>query len=250
MCIRLGFQNIKGLNLNCIKNLIYFRNKGYSSICDLQLKSGIGKGTLEKLANGDAFNSLGINRRQALWEIKGLDISLPPLFLNIKENFKNFGEEGKKLPLLTLSEQVIADYENLKFSLASHPLAIIRKQLKVGIFSYIRDLKIVPKNRLISIAGLVISRQRPVTSNGVMFITIEDETGLANLIVWPSIFEKYRNKILSSSIIFVKGYVQRENNVIYLISKHFWAIKQKSNLANQRDISDPKKIRSISRNFY
>ena len=250
MCIRLGFQNIKGLNLHCIKNLIYFRNKGYSSICDLQLKSGIGKGTLEKLANGDAFNSLGINRRQALWEIKGLDISPPPLFLKIKENLKNFGEESKKLPLLTLSEQVIADYENLKFSLASHPLAIIRKQLKVSNFSYIRDLKIVPTNRLISIAGLVISRQRPVTSNGVMFITIEDETGLANLIVWPSIFEKYRNKILSSSIIFVKGYVQRENNVIHLISKHFWGIKQKSNLANQRDISDPKKIRSISRNFY
>ena len=98
---------------------------------------------------------------------------------------------------------------------------------------------------MISIAGLVISRQRPVTSNGVMFITIEDETGLANLIVWPRIFEKYRNKILSSSIIFVKGYVQRENNVIHLISKHFWDIKQKPNLANERDISDSKKNRSI-----
>ena len=213
--VRLGFREVKGLRLSDMDLLISQRKKNYTSVNDLR-DAGITEAVLQKLAGADAFRSLGLNRREALWEISTKD-KPEVLFKGTKP--ADAVNENISLPVMTTSQHVVEDYAATSFSLKAHPVSFIREQLE--------QLHILPANKLgtlkdgmnVKVAGLVLVRQRPGTAAGICFMTIEDETGFANLVIWEKLFEQYRKEILQSKLIMVEGKVQIEGEVIHVIVK-------------------------------
>jgi error-prone DNA polymerase len=179
--------------------------------------AGIEKATLERLADADAFRSMDLDRRDALWEIAALGDRPIQLFENQQSESSN---EQIKLPLMTLGEHVVHDLATTKLSIKAHPVSFVRTELNA--------LHALPTNRLkdlkngdeVRIAGLITVRQRPGTAKGVLFITIKDETSFANIVVWESVFEKYRRDILAAKLLMVEGHVQIEGQVIHVVAKH------------------------------
>ena len=216
--LRLGYRQIKGLSSNDITVLDCTRSKQFKTINEL-FNSGISQVTLEKLAHADAFGSLGLDRRRALWEISALADN--PIGIFEGQPSPSSLEQHVELPEMTASEHVVQDYHATALSLKAHPVSFLREKLD--------RLNIVPTERLahlqngalIKVAGLVLVRQRPGTSKGVLFMTIEDETGCANLVIFPNLFEKYRREILRSKLIMVAGRLQKEGEVIHLIAEAF-----------------------------
>jgi error-prone DNA polymerase len=211
--LRLGFRQVSGLREEDMQTLISGRIKKYSDINSLR-NAGLSNSVLEKLADADAFNSMGLDRRVALWEVSTND---QPLGL-FKDKIANpSSDENIKLPVMKTSEHVVYDYAATSLSLKAHPVSFVRPNLN--------QLRILPTNHLkegrdgdfIKVAGLVLVRQRPGTASGVCFITIEDETGYANLVVFESIFEKFRKEILQSRLLMVEGKLQVEGEVIHVI---------------------------------
>jgi error-prone DNA polymerase len=214
--LRLGFRQVKGLREEDIKVLIKARKKGFTSVHELR-QVGLTDAVLEKLADADAFRSMGHDRRKALWEVTTKD-SPQGLFV---------GEAGKKdnddekiiLPDMTLSEHVVHDYASTSLSLKAHPVGLIRGELD--------NLRILPASTLplaqhgdnVKVAGLILVRQRPGTAKGVCFITLEDETGTMNLVVFQHVFDKYRKEIIQSRLLMVEGELQIEGEVIHVIVK-------------------------------
>lgn len=208
------------------------RTKPYTSIREIQ-RSGVTLATLEKLANADAFRSLGLDRRQALWEIKGLSGSVTTRYrdrsgkLNIAHQPGLFdclpaNEEPSRLPEMTTGEQVVEDYASLALSLKAHPISLIREKLKRLNCLTAADLAHYKNGDYVQVAGLVLSRQRPATAKGTCFITIEDETATANLIVWASVFEVYKKEITGAKLIIAAGNVQIEKCVIHLVTQQVY----------------------------
>ena len=166
------------------------------------------------LARADAFGSAGLCRRQALRAVKALSAPPPPLFAALEEPFP---EPKVILPAMGLGEEVVSDYRALSLSLKAHPLALLRAELATR--------GIQPAGRLsrlsgrASVAGLVLIRQRPGTASGVVFVTLEDETATANVIVWPQAFERFRQVVMTASLLRVDGKVQRDGTVIHLVAE-------------------------------
>lgn len=216
--LRLGFRQIKGLRQEDLDILIKTRKAPYKDIPSIWY-AGVSQAGLEKLADADAFRSLGIDRRQALWEVAALADRPAALFIG-QEN-EAIIEPKVPLPKMTDAEHVVADYATASLSLKAHPVSFVREKL--------RQLKITPNDDLtklrdgapIKVAGLVLVRQRPGTAGGVCFMTLEDETGVSNLVVFKSLFEKYRKEILQSKLLMAEGRLQREGEVIHIIVKHF-----------------------------
>ena len=215
--VRLGFRHISGLQEIDTQLLIDKRpKKGYISISQLS-DTDISQAAIEKLTDADAFRSINLDRREALWEVPALNDK--PIGLFSGQPSQSTHETQISLPLLTQAEHVVQDYAATGLSLKAHPVSFVRQQLSMLHVTEAQKLPDVKHNDTIRIAGLVTVRQRPGTAKGVLFITIEDETGFANLVVWEKVFEKYRKEIIQSRLLMVEGQLQIEGAVIHVIVK-------------------------------
>jgi error-prone DNA polymerase len=222
--LRLGMRQVKGLRELEAARIMAFRGDGFRDLQEVWRKTGVSVATLTSLAKADAFGSLGLDRRGALWRIGALsDDPLPLLRFAEGQDGHNgsanlFTEPVVVLPAMTLGEHVIQDYQTLRLSLKKHPLALLRAVLKAEGRVPSAALADLPVNRRVSIAGLVLVRQRPGTAKGVIFATLEDETGPSNVIIWPDVFERHRKIVLGSMLLGVTGRLQRESSVIHVVA--------------------------------
>ncbi len=230
--LRLGLREIKGLSEEDGRLFVERRNVPYDSMRDVWLRTGLSPRVLERLADADAFGSLGLTRREALWAAKALgrvgdhedDL---PLFAttcrtsaaaDLACNDIRNREPDVYLPPMPIGEEVINDYRFLHLSLRAHPAQFLRPDLnKLGIKRN-ETLRRTASGMRVSISGLVTCRQRPGSANGVVFMTIEDETAIANVIVWPKVFERLRPVVLGARYISVTGHVQEESGVIHVVA--------------------------------
>jgi DNA-directed DNA polymerase III PolC len=217
--MRLGFRQISGFSENDGLAIERCRGAGFDSVRDLWLRSGLKPSALERLAAADAFRSLGLDRRQALWAVKALrragDKDDLPLFARAASPAL---EPDVALPPMRIGEHVVEDYRHLHLSLKAHPVSFLRRDLdRRGIVRHER-LAAMPSGRRVTVAGLVLVRQRPGSANGVIFMTLEDETAVANTIVWPKIFEIFRPVVLGARLVSVTGKLQNEYGVIHVVA--------------------------------
>ncbi|HEY9567752.1 MAG TPA: OB-fold nucleic acid binding domain-containing protein, partial [Thalassobaculum sp.] len=202
---------------------------------DVYFRSRLPVRSLTRLANADAFRSLGLDRRTALWAVQNLGgegggrgaVEDLPLFAGAGESsldgpLRPFQDEAEvELPAMSLGEHVVEDYRALSLSLKAHPVSFLRDRLAARRVLRACDLAGHPANRPVRVAGLVLVRQRPGTASGVIFMTLEDETGIANAIVWPKVFEQWRREVLSARLVVVEGMLQKEQEVIHVIARRF-----------------------------
>jgi len=214
--LRLGFRQVKGLREDDMNILIGARNKGYTNINALR-DTGLSAAALAKLADADAFRSLGLDRRQALWEISTND---RPIALFKEQQAIDPEEENISLPQMSIPEHVVHDFAATALSLKAHPVSFVREKLSQLHIIPAIDLLKMQDGDWVKCAGLVLVRQRPGTAAGVCFITIEDETSVANLVIFKHLFEKYQKEILQSKLLMVEGKLQREGDVIHIIVQH------------------------------
>ena len=221
--LRLGFRQVKGLKEADMTRLVAGRGNGYTSAAAMMRRAGLSRPVLEKLARADALGTLGHTRRPGLWAVTGLDDANPlPLFAQAAPDDAAGEAETPPLPAMSLGEEVADDYRTLRLSLKAHPAAVLRPALLGQGFRPCRTLWDLKQGDTIRVAGLVTARQRPGTAKGVIFVTIEDETDFANLIVWPQVFEKFRREVLGARLLGVAGEVQREGRVIHLVARRAW----------------------------
>ncbi len=219
--LRLGFRRIKGMAARDAGAIVTARREGYQDIAQLWREAGVGAAVLKTLAGGDAFQSLNLDRQQAFWAVNRLKDAPLPLFAAAGSS--ELGREPEvRLPRIPVPEQVADDYRVLSLSLKAHPLSLLRPRLDRRHCTPSERLAAVKTGSRVKVAGLVITRQRPGSANGVMFITIEDETGHANLIVWPTVFERFRQAVLGATMMGVEGSVQREGAVIHVVARRVW----------------------------
>jgi error-prone DNA polymerase len=211
--MRLGFRQVKGLREDDMNILIAGRRQRYSSINQLR-DAGVSNAALERLADADAFMSMELDRRNALWEVTTKDRQTALFQGHAPEDSK---DESVSLPRMSLSEHVVHDYATTALSLKAHPVSFVREKLKQLHIISTSDLKDTPDGTLVKIAGLVLVRQRPGTAGGICFMTIEDEHGVANLVIFQSLFETYRRPVLQSRLMMAEGKVQKEGEVIHVI---------------------------------
>jgi len=217
--LRLGFRQVKGMRQEEMDALVAGRSKPYTHIHWL-LDAGVSFASLERLADADAFRSMGMDRRQALWEVSALHDR--PVGIFEGQPSASDLEESVRLPGMSLAEHVVQDYGSLSLSLKAHPVSFVRGQLyERGILST-KELDRWPDGTPLRVAGLVLVRQRPGTAGGVCFITIEDETGAANVVAFASLFERYRKEILYSQLLMVEGKLQREGQVTHVVAKRLY----------------------------
>ena len=215
--LRLGLRQVKGVGQEDAEWLIAARGNGYRDPASIWRRAGIAVPTLEKLARADAFSSMRLSRRDALWAIKPLQRTMLPLPLFAAARAAELGEELEvALPRMTVGEEVIEDYASLRMTLRAHPVRLVRHRLGGTIPS--DHLLDVPDASVVTIAGLVLVRQRPGTAKGVIFVTLEDETGVSNVIVWPKVLDTSRRVILSARLMRVTGKLQREGIVTHIVA--------------------------------
>ncbi|MFL5126947.1 MAG: error-prone DNA polymerase [Microvirga sp.] len=233
--VRLGFRQITGIRKAEIERLVKARERGngFHSIDQLGAIEGLSRQTLERLAEADAFRSLHLDRRMALWVVKGLDAArltrdgglldqAAPLFTpHLADGL--FREEGVALPGMALSEHVADDYATTGLSLKEHPCTFFRPMLRgLGVTTNVEHRNpALPLNSALTVAGIVLIRQRPGTAKGVVFVTLEDETGISNVIVWRDVFEANRRVAMTARFLAVRGRLQREGLVVHVVAESF-----------------------------
>ncbi|MGB3809938.1 MAG: error-prone DNA polymerase [Parvibaculum sp.] len=225
--VRLGLRQVKGIQETTGNAIMAARERGFDSVRHLWLRTGLTPRVIERLADADAFRSIGLDRRAALWAVRGLGgygdgqsgvkPAILPLFAALEEGgFQR--EEEVALPSMPLGEHVVLDYATLRLSLKAHPLTFLRNRFAARGVITNDKLKTVAPNTRVRLAGLVLVRQRPGTASGVIFATLEDETGIANIIIWPKTYERYRRIVLTSRLFGIKGRVQKEGIVTHIIA--------------------------------
>ena len=220
--IRLGLRQVKGLRQGDMERLVARRARGYDSVRDLWLRAELPVAALETLADADAFRSIGLDRRDALWAVRGLNRSGDkddlPLFRGSHTTSRHHEPEAA-LPPMRLGEHVVEDYRSLTLSLKAHPVSFIRETLGKRRILRSQDLATTATGRRVAVAGLVLVRQRPGSAHGVIFLTVEDETGTANIIIWPKVFEANRAAVIASRLLCITGRLQNENGVIHVVAE-------------------------------
>lgn len=215
LAVRLGFRQIKGFSETDGHWIASARGNGYRSIEAVWRKAGIGKPALKRLAGADAFACHGLERREALWQVKALGGDRPlPLF---EAEGEGLPQIDAALPELSLNESVFEDYVSTRLTLREHPVALLRSQLPP--FSEAQTQRNCPSGIRFTVSGLVITRQRPGTASGVIFLTLEDHTHVANVVVWPKVFERYRKEVMAGRLLFISGHLQREGSVTHVIAQ-------------------------------
>ena len=221
IALRLGLRQIDGLPEHAAARLAAARDEGgpFADVATLRERAGLSPAVIERLAAADAFTSLGLTRRQALWDARSL-IAAPdlPLFAHAQARDQGAERNATRLPLMPLSEEVVADYQTQRLSLKAHPLAFLRAHLGERGFVRCADLARCTERSMVQVAGVVLIRQRPGSAKGVVFITIEDETGVANIVVWPDLKERFRKAVMGARLLEVRGRVERDDTVIHVIA--------------------------------
>ncbi|MCC6925805.1 error-prone DNA polymerase [Novosphingobium sp.] len=221
LALRLGLRQVDGLAEAAAARLIAGRETGpYRDVTELKDRAGLSPAVIERLASADCFNSLGLTRRQALWDARSV-IAAPdlPLFAAAQARDEGTERTATRLPAMPLSEEVVADYQTQRLSLKAHPLAFLRASLGDRGFIRAEELARHSSSRPVQVAGVVLIRQRPGSAKGVCFITIEDESGVANVVVWPDVMEKQRKVIMGARLLEVRGRVEQDDGVIHVIAQ-------------------------------
>jgi len=251
--VRLGFRQIQGLGEEELKQLMSARGNGYAGIERLAAVAGVSRFTIERLAEADAFRSLGLDRRAALWAARRLDaigvkkanagqgastdahLPLPLLAPHMGDEL--FPEPEVALPTMPLSEHVAEDYLATGLSLKEHPVSFFRERLtRQGVMRNIdHRSEALPQNRRITVAGLVLTRQMP-GAKGVVFMTLEDETDIANIIVWPKVFARNRRVVMTSRLVAVRGRLQRAGIVVHVLAESFIDLSAQLNRLRDGDL--------------
>jgi len=215
--LRLGLRQIDGFREAWAEAVMEARP--FPSLDDLRTRARLPAAALDALAAADALASLGLTRRQGLWEAKGLPRAAPaPLFAAAGLNEAD-GQAPDALPVMPRSEEVVRDYETLRLSLKDHPVLFLRERLSRAGVKRCADVETVRDGSRLAVAGVALVRQRPGSAKGVCFITLEDESGIANIVVWPKIFEAFRPVIMGARMIEVRGRIQRAEGVTHLVAE-------------------------------
>ncbi|WP_143307217.1 error-prone DNA polymerase [Chitinophaga vietnamensis] len=215
--LRLGFRQVKGLKEDDILPLIHARQAHYATVHALR-DAGVPQTAMEKLADADAFRSMGLDRRRALWEVSALHDRPTGMFTG--QASESAAEPAIQLPEMMESEHVIQDYSTTSLSLKAHPVSFVRDQLQRLQVRTTQELEQMNDGDFVRVAGLVLVRQRPGTASGICFITIEDETGCSNLVVFKQLFDLFHKEIVQSKLLMVEGKLQREGEVIHVVVEH------------------------------
>ena len=210
--LRLGMRLVRGVSAAKVRGVEAARRAGpVTSIHQLARQPDVSRETLLRLASADAFRSLGLNRRDALWQILALDDAPLPLFAELEPS-----ETPAALPSMPLDEAVVHDYDALGLSLSAHPIGLVRDVLQKLRVSANERLKTARQHQRIAVAGLVTHRQRPGTAKGIVFMTLEDETGQANLIFRPPVWDRYKSVARSKVALIVEGTIERQDAVVHV----------------------------------
>ncbi len=215
--LRLGFRQIEGLGEEVAAPLIAARDTPFETVESLKSRAGIGAGAINRLAAADAFRSLGLDRRAALWDARAIrDAPDLPLFQQAREE----GDEVPiALPAMAICEHVVADYQTTRLSLKAHPMRFMRNSMAQQGYVTAAELRAVRNNSAVRVAGLVLIRQRPGSAKGVCFITLEDETGVANLVIWPKVMAAFRKTVMTARLMAVEGVVQRDADIMHVVAR-------------------------------
>ena len=247
IAIRLGLRQIDGLPEAVAARLIAERdaNGPFADVMALRDRTRIGPAHIERLAGADAFGSMGLSRRQALWDARSLVTAAElPLFAHARRHDAMARDEGAEktrvlLPQMPLSEEVVADYQTTRLSLKAHPMAFLRASLADRGFVRACDLRARKFRSMVHVAGVVLIRQRPGSAKGVCFITLEDETGVINLVVWPDLKEKQRRVVMGSRLMEVRGRVEYDDEVIHVIAHHMTDASQELYRLSEETLQTP-----------
>ncbi|MCR5874195.1 error-prone DNA polymerase [Phenylobacterium sp. J426] len=240
--VRLGLRQIKGLKEGEVTALVEARAAGAAGIQAFARWPGVTRRALELLSEADAFHSLGLSRREALWAVKGLTddfASSAPAPLLRRQKLK---EAQVELPFMSQPQHVAEDYRTTSLSLKAHPMSFFREDLTRMGAVRCESLKNARDRRKLAVGGLVLVRQRPGTAKGVVFLTLEDETGIANIVVWSKAFEENRRTVMGSSFLVVEGQVQSESGVVHVVAERFIDLSHR--LSELRDDEAPIVARS------
>ena len=219
--VRLGFRQVKGLKQKEMEMLAGERKAYFTTVYQLR-DAGVSTGSLERLADADAFGSMRLDRRQALWEVSALADLPTGIFKGLASD--SDAEPKVRLPEMTPAEHVFQDYSSTGLSLKAHPVSFVRQQLLQFNILTTKALNLLQDGTFVRVAGVVLVRQRPGTASGICFITIEDETGTANLVVFKHLFDKFRKEILQAKLLAVYGKLQREGEVIHVIAQQCYNV--------------------------
>jgi error-prone DNA polymerase len=217
--LRLGLRQVEGLHREAAERVVATRP--YRTVEELRSRGKVPVHAIQRLAAADAFRSMGLDRRAALWDSRALKQAPDlPLFAFAEAQDEGVESAPAQLPRMPLAEHVISDYQTVRLSLKAHPMHFLRAHYAARKFVTAEQLKSLKDGKRLSIAGVVLIRQRPGTSKGVVFVTIEDETGVANLVVWPKVFEKQRKIVMGARLMAVHGTIQRDpdNEVIHVVA--------------------------------
>ena len=216
--LRLGMRLIDGLGEEEAEKLVRVRGNGFADVHDLRRRSGLKRPALEKLAAADTLRSLALDRRQGLWEVKAIGpAERLPLF-DWAETREDGPDQPVVLPEMPLGEHVVNDYQTLRLSLKAHPMHFLREKLTAERVVSCAQLRQLKDGARVRIAGVVLVRQRPGSAKGVVFMTLEDETGVANAVVWAKTLERYRKVVMAARLILIEGQVQRHEDIIHVVS--------------------------------
>jgi len=224
LALRLGFRQIKGFREEDAGWITAARGNGYQDPESVWLRAGVAPSVLERLAEADAFIGMGLTRRDALWQVRAIRAPKPlPLFSDPLDG-EGIREPDVILPNMHLGEEVVEDYVALRLTLRAHPMELLRPTIP----------NLTPHDRLptaplirTTVCGLVITRQRPGTASGVIFLTLEDETGVSNIVVWPKVYERFRRIVMGGRLLRVTGRLEREGIVVHLIADHIEDLSHK-----------------------
>ncbi|KHA53604.1 error-prone DNA polymerase [Sulfitobacter geojensis] len=216
--LRLGMRLVDGMSKEASLRIMTVRDRPFVDLPDIKERAGLDLKATRSLATADTMRSMGIDRRQALWQAQAIkDAPTLPIFAHA--NASSRGIDPKvTLPKMPKAEHVVVDYQTLRLSLKAHPMSFYRASLRKQGFAASSDLTQMPHGQRVSLAGLVLIRQKPGSAKGVCFITLEDETGVANLVIWPKMFKAYRPVIMAARLLVVKGRVQTDGRVIHVVA--------------------------------
>ncbi|MDE2517319.1 MAG: error-prone DNA polymerase [Rhodospirillales bacterium] len=224
LAVRLGMRMVKGLaNAHAGAILAARAVRLFTSVDDLWHRGGVPQAALIVLAEADAFRPhFGLARREALWAIKALRDTPLPLFAaaaQAGETVAELAEPALPLRPMPAGGEVVADYAHTGLTLRAHPVSFLRAMLRQRRIASCAEAMAAPDGCRLEVAGIVLVRQRPGSAHGVLFVTMEDETGIANLVIWPSLFEAQRQTVLGAHMLAVRGRIQREGEVVHLIAQ-------------------------------
>jgi error-prone DNA polymerase len=211
--LRLGLRVVKGLSSDGINNIVAARKQGaFASVQDLATRAQLNKKDLECLAAANALKSLSGDRHRAYWQVAGIETDIP-----IFET-PYFTEADVMLTKPSEGQNIVADYATTGLTLGRHPLALLRARLSRRRIRKAEELWELPNDTRVTVAGLVICRQRPGSAGNVVFVTLEDETGQTNVVIWPKLAEKQAKELLKSRLLAVHGVTQQEDGVLHVIA--------------------------------